>query len=414
MSDFEMPGAFAEWLRGVVRGENTIPSCEGERHHYTPEFLLKKFRGPGRKLFQLDKADGSYEEVSPKEAGWDRGLYTVESFTGEHDGIIEGFFSLAENFAAPSLGLLLNAPTRFTDADRANLAFLLAIQEQRAPGWLEEFEQRLSEAATIHTTVELANLKGSKGKHRRALEAANAIVNGSVTITPSRSNVLTTSLSGICYTLWPAYWLPWTVLRAKQGSFVCSDRPLTMHDPTPPHRFSGAAWMSSDLAVTTMALSSKVCLRICPWDRKHFGTRETTRQIDVINLRTYGWASRFVYGPSTDVLKALHARALADPEAVPVPAKKRLVMLEDLSTADPDVAIRNAARGWDRYITMRDEDGSYRLASYEVIDSLDDARRSVAPRRLGDAGDQEHWMAALDAPHPTAIAPSPGPHVALR
>jgi hypothetical protein len=406
MSDSQqIPGPFAEWLRGLERGEKTIPNCEGERHHYTPEFLLKKFRGPGRRLFQLDKTDGSCEEVAAKEAAWDRNLYAVESDTGEHNGIVEGFFSVAEGFAAPSLSLLLNAPARFTDADRGNLAFLLAIQEQRAPGWLEEFEQRLSEMATVAATVELANVAGPKGKRRRAREAAEAIVEGAVTIKPSRENLLSTSLMGISYTLGPAYWLPWTVLRAKQGAFICSDRPLTMHDPTPPHKFSGAAWMSSELAVTSMPLGSKACLRICPSDRdcRPFGDRSVVKQVDRINLRTYGWATRFVYGPSADVLEALHARALADPEAVPVPAKKRLVMLEDLSTADPEVAVRNAARGWDRYVTMREKDGSYRLVSYEVIDSLDDARRSVAPRRLHEDDGEKQWASALDAGHPAAV-----------
>jgi hypothetical protein len=134
----------------------------------------------------------------------------------------------------------------------------------------------------------------------------------------------------------------------------------------------------------------------------------------VINLRTYGWASRYIYGPSEEVLEELHERALADPEAVPAPAKKRLVMLEDLQTADPEVANRNAARGWDRYITIREDDGSHRLVSYEVIDSLEDARRSVAPRKLRLAGDQERWAAKLDAPHPTSIGPDPTRPVASR
>jgi hypothetical protein len=48
-------------------------------------------------------------EIKPKEAAWDKSLYTVESDTGEHDGIIEAFFSVAESFAADSLRRLLNA-----------------------------------------------------------------------------------------------------------------------------------------------------------------------------------------------------------------------------------------------------------------------------------------------------------------
>lgn len=84
-----IPGPFAEWLRGLARGDRTLPNCEGERHHYTPEFMLKKLRGPGKQLFQLDKTDGSCKPVRPKDVGWDRNLYAVDSVTGEHDGIIE-------------------------------------------------------------------------------------------------------------------------------------------------------------------------------------------------------------------------------------------------------------------------------------------------------------------------------------
>jgi hypothetical protein len=297
---------------------------------------------------------------------------------------------------------LLSTPASFADDDRGNLAFLLAIQEQRAPGWLEEWQQRLAQGATIAATVELANLAGSKGKQRKAREAAKAITDGTVTIAPTRENLLLTALMGLSYTVGPAYMLPWTLLRATEGAFVCSDRPLTMHDPTPPHKFSGAAWMSSDFATTTMPLSSTACLRVCPWDRLRFSERSTTKQVDVINMRTYGWATRYVYGRSAEVLEALHARALANPTAVPVPTNKRLVMLEDLSTADPKVAERNATRGWSRYVTIREEDGSYRLLSYEVIDSMEDARRSVAPRR-GSSGTDERWPSKLDAPHPTSV-----------
>jgi hypothetical protein len=396
MSEEWIPGQFAEWLRGLARGDRALPNCEGERHHYTPEFLLKKFRGRGGKLFQLDKTDGSCEPVRPKDAAWDRNLYAVDSVTGEHDGIIEGFFSVAENFAAESLDRLLRAQERFTDNDRGNLAFLLAIQEQRAPGWLEEFEARLAQMGTIWAAVELANLKGPKGKQRKAREAAKALTDGKVNLRPTKENLLTLVIEGAFHTVLVVYSLPWTVLRAREGAFITSDRPLTMHDPTPPHDFSGAAWVSSDFVTTTMPLSSAACLRISPADRCHFSERETTKQVDRINLRTYGWASRYIYGHSAEVLEALHARALDDPQAVPAPAKKRVVMMEDLDTADPSVAERNAARGWDRYLQVREKDGSYRLVSYEVIDSLEDAQRSVAPRPGRPEADAERWPSRLE------------------
>jgi hypothetical protein len=185
--------------------------------------------------------------------------------------------------------------------------------------------------------------------------------------------------------------------------FITSDRPLTMHDPTPPHKFSGAAWGSSDFVATTMPLSSTACLRVSPADRHPFSERDTRKQVDVINLRTYGWASRYIFGPSAEVLEALHARALADPEAVPAPTKKRVVMMEDLDTADPAVAEANVSKGWDRYLQVREEDGNYRLVSYEVIDSLDDARRSVAPRPGCSGADAARWPSRLENRDPPEV-----------
>ena len=176
-----------------------------------------------------------------------------------------------------------------------------------------------------------------------------------------------------------------------------------MHDPTPPHKFSGAAWLSSPFAVTTMPLSSAACLRICPSDRGHFTDRGVSRQVDLINLRTYGWARRFIYGSSSEVLEALHARAVADPKAVPAPTKKRMVLLEDLSTADPEVAQRNRGRGWDPYIIQREEDGSYRTMSYEVIDSIEDAQQAVAPRKLRLSDQREQSPVAIEDVDPPDI-----------
>src|SRR5438874_1194692 len=102
----KIEGRFVDWIQALAEGEATFPNCDGERHHYVPQFLLKRFRRGGR-LYQLDKETGVCEETTPKEAAWHKDLYRVESTTGEHDGIVEGFFSLAENFAAPALDALV-------------------------------------------------------------------------------------------------------------------------------------------------------------------------------------------------------------------------------------------------------------------------------------------------------------------
>jgi hypothetical protein len=85
-----------------------------------------------------------------------------------------------------------------------------------------------------------------------------------------------------------------------------------------------------------------------------------------------------VYGPSAEVLEDLYALAQAEPDAIPVPVRKSMVLFEDIETADPKVGDANVARGWPRYV--EDPEASGRMLSYEVLDSEEAARRSVAPR----------------------------------
>jgi len=153
-----------------------------------------------------------------------------------------------------------------------------------------------------------------------------------------------------------------------------------MFDPTPPHKFSAPAWLSSENVAAALPLSQSACLRISPRDRKLVTWRETSKQVERLNRFTYSFADRWVYGPSASALEALHDQAARSPELFPTPTAKRYVFIEDLDTADPKVADRNAARGWDRYLVETGPDGARRLVSYEVIDSLDDAMEAIAPR----------------------------------
>lgn len=221
-------------------------------------------------------------------------------------------------------------------------------------------------------------MEGPKGKKRQALEAYEALTDGSMRIEPPDQEVLTLLLNMLAETSQLVNVLPWTLLQATEGAFICSDRPLTMYDPTPPYPWCAPGWLSSPMVEATMPLSRGSCLRISPGQHQRFAVRQTAKQVDRINRRTYGFATRFVYGPTAEVIEDLHELAQRDPDSIPKQIKKRLVMFEDPDTADPKIADENAARGWDRYIA--DPEGSGRMLSYEVLDSEEAARRSVAPR----------------------------------
>lgn len=374
MKPIQIEGRFVDWMHRLVEGQEELPNCDGQKHHYVPQFLLKRFRGGG-KLYELDKETGEVEETTPKEAAWQKDLYKVVSSTGEHDGVIEGFFSLAENFAAEALDGLVRARGMVSERNRGDLAFLAAIQEQRAPGFLDEFKIGIKQAGIAEAAVHLVNVKGKK--REQAQKAYDALVSGKVDLVPPDQEVLRLATDALGETSQFVNYLPWTVLKAKPGSlFVCSDRPLTMRDPMLPRPWAAPAWQSSPRVWTTLPLGRDLCLRIGPAEPQRISVREVAKQVDVINLRTYGWATRYAYGPSPEILQALHARA----DEAPKPVRKRLVMLEDPSTADPAIAERNLERGWDPYIDMPDENGVMRRFSYEVIDTDDDARRSMSPR----------------------------------
>jgi hypothetical protein len=364
-------------MHEITEGKRPLPTSNASRHHYVAQFQLAKFTGKGR-LHQLNKEDGTCKLVTPKEAAWSSNLYTVESTTGEHDGVIEGFYAVAEGFAAPALKRFLADPANLSDRDRGDIAFLIAIQEQRVPGFLAEQKETITHAGIAFFATQLASMQGSKAKRRKAQEAYEALTGGGVRIIPPDQEVLRLSHQMLAESSQIVNFLPWTLLTATEGFFICSDRPLTMHDPTPPYPFSAPAWMSSEMVEATLPLSRDKCLRISPRQHKRIAVQPTAKQVDRINRRTYGAATHYVYGPSAEVLEDLYALAQVEPDAIPKPIRKSMVLFEDIETADPKVGDENVARGWPRYV--EDPEGSGRLLSYEVLDSEEAARRSVAPR----------------------------------
>ena len=364
-------------MHEVEEGKRPLPTSDAGRHHYVAQFQLSKFKGKGR-LWQLDKEDGSCEVVTPKKAAWSSNLYTVESTTGEHDGVIEGFYAVAEGFAAPALKRFLADPMNLSNRDRGDLAFLVAIQEQRTPGFLADQKETITHAGIAFFATEFASMEGSKAKRRKAQEAYEALTGGGVRIIPPDQEVLRLSFTMLAESSQVVNFLPWTLLTATEGTFICSDRPLTMYDPTPRYPFSAPAWMSSPMVESTLPLGRSACLRISPRQRERIAVKPTAKQVERINRRTYGSATRFVYGPSAEVLEGLYELAQAEPDAIPLPIKKSMVLFEDIETADPKIGDEHVARGWPRYVD--DPEGSGRLLSYEVLDSEEAARRSVAPR----------------------------------
>jgi hypothetical protein len=377
----EASGSLIEHLHSIYLGDREMPTTSASKHHFVAQMQLARFTKPatvGRpKLWVLDKQTGSCEQFTARGIAWERNLYTAYGEQGERNTQLESLFGLFEMHAAESIERLLLNPGDFLFGDRVNLSMFLALQEQRTPAALDAMEEILGQMGTMFGCIELTN---SPRRRQRAADARQAILDGRVVIRPPEGMRLRMLLDGI-HGIAPAiHQMCWQLQRAQTGEFVISDCPLTMHDPAPRHAFTGHAWQSSPAAYATLPLSPEACLRVDGLHPLELLVRDVERQVGTTNLRTYGWAQRYVMARSKDVLLDLHAQACANPNVVPKQKPRHFVLMEDADTADPAEAARNKARGWDPHVIYAPDGAPAREMSYRVIESLTDARESMAPR----------------------------------
>ena len=375
---------FAEHLMAIAAGKAPLPASNASRHHYVPRFLLRSFTTPAAsgepKLQLLDKTTGMITPVTTRGAAWERNLYAFHDDDGKRNNDVEAFLGVIESYAAESIARFLAAPLELSMDDRQIIAIYLALQESRTPEAIAEKRELLSQMGTVLSVVELGQVKG---KRRASLmEARKAVIDGRILVEPTEGMTITSMFSVLAELAETIAGLPWLLQRAIEGEFVLSDRPLTRHEPAPRHRFSAGGWASSPFVYTTLPLDPTHCLRVGQHTSAPVTVRNVMRQVTKTNLRTYSWGTRYVLGRSADVLAELHARAIRDPDVLPRRVIQRWVMLEDMETADLAQAEANRAKGWEPYVYLRDEHGDFEQLSYRVIESVDDARASIAPRPL--------------------------------
>jgi hypothetical protein len=141
-----------------------------------------------------------------------------------------------------------------------------------------------------------------------------------------------------------------------------------MFDPTPRFPWSGNGWLSSPCAYATVPLGPELCLRLDQPGGTWIAERNCAKQIERINLRSYGWADRNVYARSRQVLEGLHALAQADPERLERRRSSPHVILEEADPNDPTVGAHHPP-GYPRGLWINDDDGTRKWCSYELVDT---------------------------------------------
>jgi Protein of unknown function (DUF4238) len=310
---------------------------------------------------------------------------------------VEFFLSRVEDHAATALRSMCSAPGPISPADRATLSMFFALLEGRTIAGLERLQtlaettmqmfmaSRMTEPETfLEDYVAAIGPDDPDTIERQRQRMLGDITDGRITLGNPKEVALDLMLEHVGDSAQFIFQLEWWLLESTAGDFVTSDRGLAMHDPTPPYPFSGHAILSSPNAQTTIPLDPRRCLLMRP-PRDHDPTggvavhQVAADRVAELNLRTYGFASRYIFADSQETAAGVRREAKRRAAAVVRPRPCYQVMLIDAEDGDDRLAREHRARGWPEYIYVQGEPNDY-----VVLDPDNRAiERSVDLERLG-------------------------------
>jgi len=383
-----LEGPLAREIRKYVEDGHEMPRPPARRHH-VPAFLLARFAGPcGMRrgwLRQLDKRSGKPGRTTPNDGCFGIDLYTQASDDDTNVAIpdtrVEMLFSIVEKHAAPALQRLVADPLGLTAEDRQTLSYFLAFQYTRTPPAITDLERTAQVLADLHTGLSLEHSDFSdtyrthidRDANESQVEAARRkmlrqFLDGDVIVRAPNAALFT--IVSTADALAEAYYgLEWLVAEADPGvgEFVTSDRALAIVDPTPKFPWSGDAPASSPSAQTTVPLDPHHVLVVQSGPPRVGRTTAPRETVTRINLRTYGWAERFIYGNKQKTVQDVRTAAKQNRRAVPTPRVAHQVIVEEADPDDPTVGREHLQRGWPRGLWYTGNDGHERFMAYHVL-----------------------------------------------
>lgn len=332
-------------------------------------------------MFQLDTKTGKPQRTTPDAACFEEHLYAQSTADGP-DNTIEAFFSIVENHAAPALRRLVEDPLHQTPEDRETLSYFLAFQFSRTPVALSQIEGMSQVMTEAMFGVHFADPVSFRNVYREAIEEEatddeiermreymqERLQSGAVPFDDPRTQAIEVMLSTADAVAETVHQLSWLVLEAEEGEFVTSDRAMSMHDPTLRFPWSGHAWRSSSEAQTCVPLDPTHCLMLEIGPARCGHAIVGPRTVRDVNLRTYGWADRFIYGRTQELMQEVRQAAKRHRDKVIRPRVPMQVMFEPADPNDPTVGAEHVKRGLPRGAWVPDEHGRRQFVAYTVLD----------------------------------------------
>ncbi len=317
------PGSLGHSMHAIGAGHRSLPRSEAKRHHIVPQFLLARFAEPPTKdgqLYQLDQRSGANRRVAVSKAAARHRFYAVETTEAEKDNRIEAMLGLAEHHAAESFVKLLDEPETMDEYDRIDIAMFLTIQTQRTPTAVARTEAIIQETADDVLREQVGDPEvfakgmaefGSKLAGQDLEEARQNLLRQI-----DDGNLVNPNIRGEAWSLILSTWLAaaetplsmsWFLLRPEASEFVTSDGGFA----------SVAVQNQTDGTETTFPLAPDACLLLRSGSPNLRFLDIPERDVESINLRTYGWAERFIYGRTQAAVTRVRALAKKNPRRIP-------------------------------------------------------------------------------------------------
>lgn len=359
-----------------------LEASAAKRHHFLPQFWLRGFAHTqhGKDwTFQMDTTRrAAPRRVDVKTAASRRRLYAVRSEDGASNRL-EGYLALVESHGAPALRRLLRAPGSLTPADRATIAYLIALQMMRTPSASEQITRIANSAlktaagqffSDADAVADLYRERFDVGATAETIERFREDVlaqlrAGEIRLDGSDGAAFATAFQHAIQDVPIVIACHWTLLRTAKGGVITSDRGYAIHDPTPPYPWAAQGLLSSERTEVTVPLGDGHCLLIKPgFADAALDIRElSAAELELLNLRTFGWAQTYVFGRSQAALQAVRVASRRHPARVIRPRPFCHVPLLELDPNDDSLAEANRRRGWPAH--LRNDAGE--LCDYLVI-----------------------------------------------
>jgi hypothetical protein len=289
-----------------------------KRGHYVPAFLLRRFAHPDRtrgvRVCRLDRESGRTNMADPKTEAQAKHMYRIVDDEGNVCMDAEDTLTTLEDKTAPILRKLEQPGVQLSADERSVLGLFVAMQRIRVPAgreWLKQLDERLAIALAEQEleatgTSEAVDYQGLNDRQR--VELLDLVRSDGLIVEspPDRQTAL-------MFLPWEETarvlvdQCEWAVVRAPEGSeFVCSDNPVVHSDRTLESPDGGLGFASSAYAMTTMPVDPKFCFVITPAGRPVWLDGEASpRLVEEINVSTYAWAIRAIYGRNQKVVTDL-------------------------------------------------------------------------------------------------------------